>query len=180
MKKISYLLLAVIALFITASCNGPDPVETWDRTFKLKINYNGKEVEVKNGDSFTFDQPTGAENSYERGFHGKLTAQNQFKLIVGLERNYDATVLEYMPLDDLCIAGQCRQGQNPVYGAGGEIVSYDNLNELTFDIRTLEADVESHFTPKLSNNPYTITYTFYDNQDPENKLTFKAVYNVKQ
>lgn len=175
MRKISYLLLAVIALFVTASCNNTNPPveDTWERTFRLKIQYNGQEVVVKNGDSFVFSERTSTENLNELGFHGKLLAQKQFKLMVDLERQVQKNTT-----DELCI-GECKPGGNVVYGDGGVILSIDYYNQMNFAIRALELEAYSHCTP-LVKGDNIITYTFYDNQEPDNKLTFKVNYKLPE
>lgn len=171
MKKINYLLLALIALFVTVSCDKKPPVED-GHIFKLKISYNGQNVEVKDGDSFVFDEPVSTENPNELGFHGVLTTEKQFKLVVDFQRECKEGTR-----DELCI-GECKLGQKTEYDPNtGDVIGYEDIPQLTFDVRALEVEAYSHCTPQLPGDNI-ITYTFYDNQEPEKKLTFKVNYKL--
>ena len=173
MKKLSFLMLAALAIFMV-SCGGEDPTptptpENQKLNFEIKVNYQGTERTIQNGDNFVISEPATSDNPDQFGFHGKFIAKTQFKLIVDFKRQCTEGTK-----DELCI-GKCQQGQSPQHDDNYEIIGYVDIPQLTYEIRDTQLDAEFHCTPAKSGDNI-ITYTFYDNQDKENKLTFTINY----
>lgn len=169
MKKISFALLAILAILLVG-CKGPNeqPKKT---SYTLKFEINGTETVVKDGDVIdvsniakTFSLPDG-EARGELGLDGHIYTDTEMILVVDLNRKVTAG-----SIDALCI-GRCVPGQD---------IEGNDIPQLTYTLSQADHyyEISTHFIAG-SAGENKITYTLYPQDQPDNKISFTANY-IKQ
>ncbi len=163
MKKISLVLLAAVSL-LWVSCkngNGNDP-DTEKVKFQVKYQSTKDNwVEVKEGETITFEKPNSTDNPDEYIFDGKIFTNMDFKVVIEAVRDYqEGTTDQYCTF-------QCFQGN----GEKTETITPEQI------VTKGEDDVNGmplqwHCTPKKAGDNI-LTLTIYPKNDQNNKLTFK-------